>query len=103
MAERRRPVRQRRRLRVALGKVAVFTADVSDGGFCAELMHVLEPGHPVSGTLSLGPHEYPFTGKVAWARGGEPRLGQRGRMGVRFDHVDDHFLAAYHATFPSAH
>ncbi|MHB8875972.1 MAG: PilZ domain-containing protein [Myxococcaceae bacterium] len=103
MTERRRLNRQRRRLRVALGKVAVFTSDVSEGGFCAELMHVLEPGHAVSGTVAVGSHEYPFLGKVAWARAGDPRLGQRGRMGVRFESIDDHFLAAYHSAFPPPH
>jgi hypothetical protein len=81
----------------------MFTADVSDGGFCAELMHVLAPGSPVSGTVSVASHEYPFTGKVAWAKGGVPQLGKRGRMGVHFESLDDHFLAAYHAAFPSAH
>ena len=85
---------------MALGKTAVFTSDVSDGGFCVELMHVLEPGHPVSGAVSLGPHEYGFTGKVAWAAAGDPLIGRRGRMGVRFESIDDRFLAAYNASFP---
>ncbi len=80
--------------------MAVFTADVSEDGFCAELMHVLTPGSQVNGTLSLGPNEYPFVGKVAWARAGDARLGQRGRMGVHFETIDDRFLAAYQQNFP---
>ena len=100
MNERRKQSRQQRRLRVSLGKVAVFTADVCDEGFCAELIHVLEPGHPVSGRVSVGSHEYPFLGTVTWARHGDPQLGLRGRMGVHFESIDDHFLAAYHHAFP---
>lgn len=91
--------RQRRRLRVALGKVALFTADVGPGGFSAEMMHVLPPGTNVSGSISLGAHEFPFTGQVVWAKAGEPRLTQRGRIGVKFTGIENRFFTAFSAAF----
>ena len=99
MTERRSRHRQRRRLRVSLGGVAVYTADVTESGFSAELMHVLTPGHAVSGKVSLDAQEYEFHGKVVWARGGDSRLGQRGRMGVHFEQIDPRFAAAYKTAF----
>jgi hypothetical protein len=61
----------------------VYTRDVSDQGFQAELLQPLKPGTAVQGTLMLEGAEVPFEGEVVWMRqhAGE-RL--RGRYGVRF-------------------
>lgn len=63
---------------------AAFTIDVSPGGFCAELMRVPSPGMQVQGSIVIAGKEYPFSGKIAWARAGEPRVNLRGRIGVTF-------------------
>ncbi len=84
MKERTSP-RVRRRIKVRLGAVTLFTADISEGGFCAEIMRAPQPGSAIQGTITVGDKELPFTGKVAWAKPGDARMGVRGRFGVRFD------------------
>jgi hypothetical protein len=84
--------RHRRRYRIALtatgaAAAAAFTVDVSAGGFCAELMRVPAPGTEVTGAIMVDGREYPFRGAVAWARGSEPRMNVRGRIGVVFREV----------------
>ena len=88
--------RQRKRLRVFIGTATAFTIDVSPGGFCVELMRVYPPGSDVEGKLSLGDRDFSFTGKVAWARAGDMRLNQRGRMGIRLTGIDH----SYYTLFP---
>ncbi len=96
MSNRRFLPRQRRRVKIALGgKGPSFTADVSPGGFCAELMHVLRPGGPVHGSLQLSGASYDFTGVVSWAKAGDPRLCVRGRIGVRFTGISNDFFTAF--------
>jgi hypothetical protein len=80
----RQSVRHRRRLRATLGSTPVFTADVGPGGFSAELIRVQPPGTPVQGSIRVNGDDLAFRGEIAWAKAGEPRLGLRGRIGVRF-------------------
>lgn len=90
--------RQRRRFRVSLvGSSTCFTVDVSIGGFCIEAMRVLVPGTAVQGTIEADRRQFPFSGQVAWTRASEPRLGLRGRMGVRFTTVPDEFRSLFAA------
>ena len=91
--------RLRRRCKVDLkagdlgaGSVA-FTIDVSAGGFCAELMRVPSLGTQVKGAIVIEGKEYPFSGKIAWARAGEPRVNLRGRFGVTFTEITDDLKA----------
>ena len=84
MDNKRSSPRIRRRLKVTLAAQGAFTADVSMGGFCVEMMRVVAPGSEVEGTLSDGKSDVPFRGVVRWAKAGDARIGKRGRMGVRF-------------------
>jgi hypothetical protein len=76
--------RHRRRLRVSLGATPAFTADISAGGFCVEIMRTPAPGSLVAGIIRLADTEIRYAGQVVWARAGSPRLNIRGRIGVRF-------------------
>ena len=64
-----------------------FTVNVGHGGVCTEQMRVLLVGTWVEGHISFDGRDAAFSGRVAWALAGDPRLGQLGRMGVRFDRV----------------
>jgi hypothetical protein len=87
--------RQRRRLRLTIGERGAFTVDVSPGGFCVELPAAIKPGTQISGKLAVDEREFPFTGEVRWARAGEPRLGIRARIGVRFTGIDNAFYGLF--------
>lgn len=77
---------------VTLGhRLPAITADVSSGGFCAEMSQVFLPGSVVHGTIALGDHEVPFKGEVTWAKPGDPRASTRSRFGVRFTEIRDDF------------
>lgn len=92
MANDRKLPRHRRRLTVSLGdRLPALTADVSAGGFCAEMPQVFVPGAPVHGTILLGTQEVPFKGEVTWAKPGDPRANTRSRFGVRFTEVSPQF------------
>jgi hypothetical protein len=84
MASNRSSPRHKRRFRVSLGPTPLFTADVSAGGFSAEILRAPAPGTPVVGTLRLADAEVNYAGEVVWSRPGSPRLNLRGRIGVRF-------------------
>ncbi len=99
-SELRRLPRVEHRARVALGKTALFTLDLSPGGFCAELLHPLAPGTPVAGSLALGMRDFPFTGQVVWAREGDARRTRRGRIGVRFTGIENRFFDVFRIAFP---
>jgi hypothetical protein len=79
--------RQRRRLKVTFQHAASFTSDVGGGGFSTERARVLAPGMELSGTICAADREFPFVGRVAWARPGDPGLNLRGRMGVQFTYA----------------
>ena len=86
------------RLTVRLrGMLPVYTHDVSEGGFCADMLQPLKPGTSVQGSIAVGEEELPFQGEVVWT---QRTAGERvrGRYGVRFTHVTDEFrrrLEAY--------
>ncbi len=84
--------RLRRRLKVTLGGLKTFTADISPRGFAVELMQALHPGMDLQGKIELCGEEFDFTGKVCWAKQGEPRLNIRGRFGVTFTGIHHSFF-----------
>jgi len=87
----RRSRRHRLRLRVATCRSKSLTVDVSAGGFCTEMMRVFPVGEHLEGLIHLNGHDLFFTGRVAWARAGDPRIGELGRMGVCFRQIDPEF------------
>jgi hypothetical protein len=81
-------LRRTLRLPLSLGRrLPALTADVSRGGFQAELPQVFLPGSKVHGYFLLNEAEVPFTGRVAWAQPGNPQASVFSRVGVRFDEV----------------
>lgn len=94
--------RLRRRLKISLGgKLPAFTADVSPQGFAVEAMHIMKPGAPVQGSITLNGSEFQFTGQVCWAKSGEPRLSVRGRFGIRFTGIANAFFEQFQSNWPS--
>jgi hypothetical protein len=83
--------RRRLRLRVTTNHGSLFTVNVSPGGVCTELMHVLPVGAHLDGVVHLEGRDAPFAGRVAWAVTGDIRFNQLGRMGVRFERIDPQF------------
>jgi hypothetical protein len=45
----------------------------------------------MEGLIHLDGRDAPFSGRVAWARPGDPRMNLMGRMGVRFLEIDPEF------------
>jgi len=85
MTTRRTTLRRSLRLPLSLGrKLPALTADVSRGGFCAELPQVFLPGAQVDGYFLLDDKEVPFRGWVAWAIPGNPMASVFSQIGVRF-------------------
>jgi len=82
-----RSSRRRVRLRVSTVRGSSFTVDAGPGGVCTEQMRVLAVGAPIEGHIYLDGTDSPFQGRVVWARAGDSRLNQLGRMGVRFDRI----------------
>lgn len=66
-------------------RLPALTADVSRGGFQAELAQVFLPGSKVHGYFLVDDAEVPFRGTVTWAEAGNPQLSIYSRMGVEFD------------------
>jgi hypothetical protein len=87
MTEHRREARRRLRFPVTVGRSTLFTASISRGGFSTEALRVLGPGVAVEGVIRARGNEYAYSGKVIWARSGDPRMNVRGRMGIRFTSV----------------
>ncbi|MEW5737568.1 MAG: PilZ domain-containing protein [Myxococcota bacterium] len=86
MTPRRKSLRRTVRLPLSLGRrLPALTADVSRGGFCAELPQVFLPGSQVHGFFLVKEEEVPFRGTVTWAEPGNPQLSIFSRIGVRFD------------------
>ncbi|NMO19123.1 PilZ domain-containing protein [Pyxidicoccus fallax] len=79
------------------GMLPVYTHDVSEGGFCADMLQPLKPGTAVEGSIAVGGEELPFQGEIVWTqRAAGERV--RGRYGVRFTQVSEDFrrrLEAY--------
>jgi hypothetical protein len=74
---------------MSLGTTPTFTADISTGGFCVEILRTPAPGTPVTGTIRFGDDELAYAGTVVWARAGSPNLSIRGRVGVRFTSLSE--------------
>jgi hypothetical protein len=87
--------RTRKRIRVTVGTSPAFTVDISPGGFCIETMATQRPGTDIAGKIRVDDQEFPFTGKIAWARAGDLRLNQRGRMGVRITGISDGYFKLF--------
>jgi len=86
--KRRHTLRRGLRLPLSLGRrLPALSADVSRGGFQAELPQVFLPGSKVHGFFLLNEQEVPFQGTVAWAQAGNPQLSVYSRIGVSFDVV----------------
>lgn len=86
MTTRRLTLRSSLRLPLSLGRrLPALTANVSRGGFEAELPQVFLPGSKVHGYFLVGDTEVAFTGTVAWADAGNPMLSIFSRIGVQFD------------------
>jgi hypothetical protein len=68
----------------------VYTRDVSEQGFQAEMLQPVKPGTPVRGTLLLEEALVPFEGEVVWMR---QHAGEhvRGSYGVRFTSLPTDF------------
>ena len=93
--DRRGTVRIPRRLKVKVGGDVAYTADVTANGFCVETLQAPQPGTCVTGTITVGDHDFAFTGMVCWARG-----GQHGRVGVRFIEVASEFELEFRNSGP---
>ena len=76
------------RLSVALdGHTYAASADISKGGFCLETSMLLLPGAKVSGVVMHADLMLGFTGRVTWARPGDPRASTVHKLGVKFEQV----------------
>ncbi len=90
MTTRRTTLRRSFRLPLSLGRrLPALTADVSRGGFSAELPQVFVPGSQVHGFFLLDDREINFKGTVAWAVPGNPQASVYSRIGVRFDELPE--------------
>lgn len=90
MTTRRTTLRRSLRLPLSLGrKLPALTADVSRGGFSAELPQVFLPGSQVDGYFLLDDKEIAFRGWVAWAIPGNPMASVFSQIGVRFSEVPE--------------
>lgn len=88
--KRRHTLRRSIKLPLSLGRrLPALSADVSRGGFQAELPQVFLPGSKVHGYFLLQENEVPFEGTVAWAQPGNPQLSVYSRIGVAFDKVPE--------------
>lgn len=75
------------RLPVSVGRRAALSTDISDHGFCLESpsMHAL--GSEVSGFVLHGQKELKWTGRVMWAKAGNPMLSTWHQLGIQFTQV----------------
>jgi hypothetical protein len=84
----RRQVRTQLRLPVSLGRgMPALSADISDQGFCLEVLRPLQQGVPVEGFVLHGDKELRFHGAVAWVEPGDPQASHWSRVGIRFTAV----------------
>jgi hypothetical protein len=71
-----------------------MTVDVSRGGFSTNVMRVLPPNTLFEGTIHYEGRDEVFTGRVVWARPGNPRLSMIGAMGIRFEAISESMALA---------
>jgi len=84
------------RLTVRLrGMLPVCTDDVSEEGFCADMLQPLKAGTSVQGFIAMGDEELPFQGEIVWT---QQAAGERvrGHYGVRFTHITEEFRRRLH-------
>ncbi len=94
MTMRRQTLRRSLRLPLSLGRrLPALSADVSRGGFQAELPQVFLPGSKVHGFFLVNDSEVAFKGTVAWAEPGNPQLSVYSRIGVQFDELPERLSA----------
>ncbi len=74
--------RRRCRLKVFTTRGVLFTLDVGQGGFCAQVLRVLPPGTSLQGSFRVDEADLPYSGRVDMAKGGDPHLNVRGKMGI---------------------
>ena len=97
MTTRRTSLRRSFRLPLSLGRrLPALTADVSRGGFSAELPQVFMPGSQVDGYFLLDDKEIAFRGWVAWAIPGNPMASVHSQIGVRFDTMPEGLKDLFH-------
>ena len=94
---RRRFPRQRRRVKVVVEDKIFFTTDLAVGGLSAESMRVFPPGTQVKGRIIVGTEEFAFSGEIRWARQGDARVRELGRMGLVFRDMSPAFARAVEA------
>ena len=99
MLDHRHDVRRRNRFPVTVGRLTLFTANVSSSGFCTEILRVLQPGAGVAGMIRAYGSEYAYSGRVVWSKPGDPKINLHGRMGMQFVSVAPE-LAALLDTLP---
>lgn len=81
----RNTIRRTIRLPLSFGRrLPAITADVSRGGFLAELPQLFVPGSQLDGYFLVDDQEVPFAGTVTWAEAGNPQAQVYSRVGVRF-------------------
>ena len=98
MTTRRTTLRRTFRLPLSLGRrLPALTADVSRGGFCAELPQVFLPGSRVDGYFLVDDAEVPFKGQVSWAVPGNPMASVFSQIGVRFDAMPEGLKELFHS------
>ena len=98
MTTKRRTLRKTHRMALSLGRrLPALTADVSRGGFAAELPQVFMPGSKVDGFFLVNESEVPFHGTVQWAVPGDPQASIFSRIGVRFDKTPPGLVPVFRA------
>ena len=84
------------RLTVRLhGMLPICTDDVSEEGFCADMLQPMKAGTSVQGFIAMGDEELPFLGEIVWTH---QAAGERvrGHYGVRFTHITEEFRRRLH-------
>jgi PilZ domain len=89
----RRHPRRRVRVRVVTPRGSSLTTDVGPGGFSTSVMRILPVDSRFEGTISVRGQDEHYTGRVVWARPGNPRLGIAGAFGVCFESISQHFAS----------
>jgi hypothetical protein len=99
-----RLVRLRRRIRIRYGvgepEFTGYSGNISRSGLMIRALRVFEPGTVLDLEVLMGETSWRIKGKVRWAREGNVRLLQTGRigMGVQFIAPPAKFLAAVSST-----
>ena len=90
----RSQARQPKRFKVVVGPTTLFTHDVGVGGLCLEAMTLPARHSIIQAQVVVSGVPYTFEAVVAWTLAGDPRVGNRGRCGIRFTRIAPEYLAA---------